>query len=64
MSTSLQFYLHSTGFLSASECFRYIEPTGSPVDQVCSGMTLTESQVDEAASIDVAWMLARRPVQW
>ena len=31
---------------------------------MCSGATLAERPVDEAASMDVAWMLARRPLQW
>ena len=37
---------------------------GSPVDQVRSGATLAEPWVDEAASMDAAWMLASRPLQW
>ena len=31
-----------------------VEPAGSPVDQECSGVTLAEPRVDEAASMDVA----------
>ena len=30
----------------------------------CSGMMLAKPRVNEAASMDVAWMLACRPLQW
>ena len=43
---------------------RDVEPASSPVDQESSSAALAEPQVDEAASMDVAWMLARRRLQW
>ena len=43
---------------------RDVELLGSPVEQVCSWAILAEPWVDEAASMDVAWMLACRLLQW